>query len=141
MTTALAIRPKEQALEFRRCTGHCCDPVTLPDDPGYYLRRSTIEKVGDTKWVSENLVYIGWRPPSKGGWVEHHGEFYDFGPLEMSPVPENEIPIFVGGVSPPALRRAAAMANGWISDLHTFSELKALIADVKAFRADQFIEG
>lgn len=71
-----------------------------------------------------------------GGWVEHHGDFYDFDPLEMSPVPTNEIPIFVGGISPPALRRAAGMANGWISDLHPFEELISLINDVRAYRAD-----
>jgi probable F420-dependent oxidoreductase len=71
-----------------------------------------------------------------GGWVEHHGEFYDFDPLEMSPVPSSQIPIFVGGVSRPALRRAAGMANGWISDLHTFDELAALISDLKTYRAD-----
>ncbi len=71
-----------------------------------------------------------------GGWVEHHGEFYDFAPLEMSPVPPNEIPIYVGGVSKPALRRAATAANGWISDLHDFAELEGLVAEVKAYRAD-----
>ena len=71
-----------------------------------------------------------------GGWVEHHGEFYDFDPLEMSPVPPSEIPIYVGGVSTPALRRAATLADGWISDLHTFAELEVLIAKVKAYRAD-----
>lgn len=71
-----------------------------------------------------------------GGWVEHHGEFYDFDPLEMTPVPPSKIPIYVGGVSKPALRRAASLADGWISDLHDFAELKMLLGEVKAYRAD-----
>jgi probable F420-dependent oxidoreductase len=51
-----------------------------------------------------------------GGWVEHHGEFYDFPRLEMTPAPPTEVPIFVGGLSDAALRRAARN-DGWISDL------------------------
>ena len=51
-----------------------------------------------------------------GEWVEHHGEFYDFPRLEMTPAPPGEIPIYVGGLSDAALRRAARH-DGWISDL------------------------
>ncbi|MCU1371802.1 MAG: rutA 1 [Ilumatobacteraceae bacterium] len=51
-----------------------------------------------------------------GGWVEHHGEFYDFPRLEMTPAPPSEVPIYVGGLSDAALRRAARN-DGWISDL------------------------
>ena len=54
--------------------------------------------------------------------VEHHGEFFDFDPLEMLPAPTEPIPICVGGVSDIALRRAARN-DGWISDLHTIEEL------------------
>ena len=60
-----------------------------------------------------------------GGWVEHHGEFYDFDRLEMSPAPTERIPIYVGGMSEPALRRAARH-DGWISDLHTIDELREI---------------
>jgi probable F420-dependent oxidoreductase len=72
----------------------------------------------------------------RGGWVEHHGEFYDFEPLEMSPVPEQPIPIYVGGVSDAALARAARRADGWISDLHPTAEIAAAIARLRALRAD-----
>ena len=69
MTTALAIRPKEQALEFRRCTGHCCDPVTLAESPGYFRAGAVRDPPpGDLRWVAENLIYLGWRAPSQGGW-------------------------------------------------------------------------
>ena len=62
-----------------------------------------------------------------GDWVEHHGEFYDFAPVKMRPSPTQPIPIYVGGFSKPAMRRAARN-DGWISDLHTLKELEALIA-------------
>ena len=49
------------------------------------------------------------------GWVEHHGPHYDFGPLQMRPVPAKPVPIYIGGHSDPALRRAAALGDGWIA--------------------------
>jgi probable F420-dependent oxidoreductase len=48
-----------------------------------------------------------------GGIVEHHGRFFDFGPLAMVPGVERPIPIIVGGISKPALRRVAALGDGW----------------------------
>ena len=57
-----------------------------------------------------------------GAVVEHHGEHFDFDPLEMLPAPTAPVPICVGGVSDIALRRAARN-DGWISDLHTIDEL------------------
>ncbi len=71
-----------------------------------------------------------------GGWVEHHGEFYDFEQLEMSPVPNKPIPVYVGGVSKRAIRRAATSSDGWISDLHSTDELTSIVEDLRAKRAD-----
>lgn len=51
-----------------------------------------------------------------GEWVEHSGEFYEVPRLEMNPAPPAPVPIYVGGMSEPALRRAARH-DGWISDL------------------------
>lgn len=48
--------------------------------------------------------------------VEYHGAFYEFPGLSISPVPTDRIPIFVGGDSDKALRRAAR-ADGWLSSL------------------------
>jgi probable F420-dependent oxidoreductase len=71
-----------------------------------------------------------------GGMVEHHGELYDFDRLEMTPSPSQPIPIYVGGISDRALRRAATTADGWISDLHTTAELEPFLAKLRAYRAD-----
>ena len=70
------------------------------------------------------------------GMVEHHGRFYDFERLEMSPVPSAPIPVYVGGVSEPALRRAARLADGWISDIHSTADLTRIISRMRAYRND-----
>ena len=65
-----------------------------------------------------------------GGWVEHHGEFYDFDRVEMSPAPTERVPVYVGGMSEAALRRAARH-DGWISDLHRSDELVGICATLQ----------
>jgi probable F420-dependent oxidoreductase len=69
-----------------------------------------------------------------GGWVEHHGASYDFGRVEMHPAP-GHVPVYVGGISEPALRRAARN-DGWISDLHTTAELAEICGQLRRYRAE-----
>jgi alkanesulfonate monooxygenase SsuD/methylene tetrahydromethanopterin reductase-like flavin-dependent oxidoreductase (luciferase family) len=71
-----------------------------------------------------------------GGMVEHHGEFYDFDRLQMSPAVERKIPVLSGGLSDAALRRVAKTTDGWISDLHTTEELRGYVAKVRRLRAE-----
>jgi len=58
-----------------------------------------------------------------GGMVEHHGEFYDFEPVEMRPVPPAPVPVYVGGHSPAAFRRAARLGDGWLGVHYPVEEL------------------
>lgn len=67
--------------------------------------------------------------------VEHHGEFYDFAPVTMQPAPPNPVPVVVGGISEPALRRAARH-DGWISDIHTTAELAGYVRTLRAHRRE-----
>ena len=46
--------------------------------------------------------------------VEHHGRFFEHGPLQMSPAPGHAIPIYFGGISKVALSRAARLGQGWM---------------------------
>jgi len=49
-----------------------------------------------------------------GGEVEHEGEFFSFRHIAFEPVPvQPRLPIWVGGDSGPALRRAARYADVW----------------------------
>lgn len=68
-----------------------------------------------------------------GGMVEHHGEFYDFPPVEMAPVPRRCPRILVGGHSPAALRRAAA-ADGWLGVQYEVAEAIAHLSALRGLR-------
>jgi probable F420-dependent oxidoreductase len=71
-----------------------------------------------------------------GGMVEHHGRFYDFDRLQMSPAPSEPVPILVGGLSEPALRRAARLGDGWISVVNTDEELRRIVDRLARLRAE-----
>jgi probable F420-dependent oxidoreductase len=73
-----------------------------------------------------------WQP----GFVEHHGEFFDFGPLRMDPAPSEPVPIWCGGVSDAAIRRATQRCDGWIGEgARTVDEAVAWAERVLAERA------
>ena len=54
----------------------------------------------------------------------------------MAPVPKKKVPIYVGGSSKPALRRAARYGDGWIGIVHTIEETKSMIAELNAMRRE-----
>jgi probable F420-dependent oxidoreductase len=57
-----------------------------------------------------------------GGWVEYHGPHYDFGPLQIEPAPSRQVPIWCGGHSRAALRRAARRCDGWLGNAYPVEE-------------------
>jgi probable F420-dependent oxidoreductase len=71
-----------------------------------------------------------------GGMVDYHGEFFDFGKLQMSPAPTAPVPLYVGGHTPVALRRAARVGDGWASAMMRFDELRATIDELGRLRAE-----
>ena len=71
-----------------------------------------------------------------GGMVEYHGKHYEFPRMQMSPAPARPIPIYVGGLSAPALRRAAR-CDGWISVMHTTEEIRVYADKLQALRVEQ----
>lgn len=71
-----------------------------------------------------------------GGMVEHHGKHFDFGRLQMSPAPTEPIPIYVGGHTDAALRRAARLGDGWSSAMMRFDELCATINQLARLRVE-----
>ena len=71
-----------------------------------------------------------------GGMVEHHGEFFDFDRLQMSPAPSKPVPFYIGGHTDAALRRAARVGDGWTSAMIKFDELTAVIDRLRVLRAE-----
>jgi alkanesulfonate monooxygenase SsuD/methylene tetrahydromethanopterin reductase-like flavin-dependent oxidoreductase (luciferase family) len=76
------------------------------------------------------LLRTLWQP----GWAEFDGEFYKTPRLEMEPTPP-PIPIYVGGLSDVALRRAARN-DGWIGDLITTDRAIASARRLRELRAE-----
>ena len=60
----------------------------------------------------------------QGGWVEHHGEFYDFENIEVLPKPlqEPHPPVWVAATSPPAVTWAAQAGHTILMDPHSSHE-------------------
>jgi alkanesulfonate monooxygenase SsuD/methylene tetrahydromethanopterin reductase-like flavin-dependent oxidoreductase (luciferase family) len=52
----------------------------------------------------------------------------------MAPVPKKRIPIYVGGTSKPALRRAVRYGDGWLGIIHSMEEIKRLVAELNHLR-------
>ena len=75
------------------------------------------------------LMKALWQP----GWTEFDGEFYQTPRLEMTPAPPR-IPIYVGGLSDIALRRAARN-DGWIGDLIGLDQVSAAVNRIRELRA------
>jgi len=63
------------------------------------------------------LMQALWEP----GWTEFEGEFYSAPRMTMNPSPTAPIPIYVGGLSEIAFRRAARH-DGWVGDIYTVEE-------------------
>jgi probable F420-dependent oxidoreductase len=57
--------------------------------------------------------------------IEHHGEFFDFGPVMFEPKPTHAPwpSLHIGGDGPAALRRAALLGDGWIPMNHTVEQI------------------
>ncbi len=73
-----------------------------------------------------------WRDPV----VEHHGEFFDFGPVAFEPKPVQKPwpPIHIGGDGAAALRRAATVGDGWIPMNHTVEQIRSDAARIAELR-------
>lgn len=69
-----------------------------------------------------------------GDMVEHRGEGYSFPALKMSPAPRAPVPIWVGGVSEVALRRAGTLGDGWLGSGQTPDEALEMLGRIQAHR-------
>jgi probable F420-dependent oxidoreductase len=101
-------------------------------------------------WIREEFETLGVPFETRGGrmnemipllrrlWtgemIEHRGEHFAFGPLQMSPAPGCDIPIWVGGLSRAALRRAAALGDGWIGTGQTPDEVGSYVGRLRELR-------
>lgn len=99
-------------------------------------------------WIPEEFAWLGEEMRTRGkrldetidilratlqpGWAEYHGDQYDFDNLKMSPAPQRPVPIYVGGHSDAALRRAATRGDGWIGANVGPAEIDDLVSRLRA---------
>lgn len=73
---------------------------------------------------------------SSGGWYEFHGEIFDLPPVKLCPVPTRPIPLLVGGHGEAALRRAAAVGDGWLHGGGDPADLPRLLDRLEELRRE-----
>ncbi len=67
----------------------------------------------------------------------HHGKLYDFEDLGQRPRPaQSRVPLWVGGSSPAAVRRAAVRGDGWLPQGDPRDRLPAQIARLRRLREE-----
>ena len=141
VTTRLEFLPYVYILPMR-------DPFAVAKQAGTVAMLSNYRlKLGvGAGWLREEIAMLGHDPSSRGrrvdemiavirrfwdgGTAEFHGEFYDFGPTGMYPAPSQHIPIWVGGKSDVALRRAARN-DGWLGMNYGLDEIEVLLAKLR----------
>lgn len=84
--------------------------------------------------VDEQLEVL--RKLWSGEMVEHAGEFYAFPRVRMQPPPPSRIPIYIGGTSDAAFRRAARH-DGWEGAVYPWAEIEDYVARAKQARLDE----
>lgn len=100
-------------------------------------------------WIPEEFEWLGqqmrtrgkrldeqieiMRAAMAGGYVEYHGDHYDFDRLRMDPAPpaEHPVPVYVGGHSDAGIRRAARLGDGWIGAQVSPEELTELVGRIR----------
>jgi probable F420-dependent oxidoreductase len=79
-----------------------------------------------------DLFRTAWRDDP----ATHHGRFYSFSDVRVLPKPAHEIPVWVGGRSDGAFRRATTRADGFHGVGHGPEDAKALVERLRASRPD-----
>lgn len=70
-----------------------------------------------------------------GDMVSHRGSEFQFEACRVLPAPTQPVPIYLGGASAPALRRAAAKGDGWIGNGTDPDEVPQVLARLQELRA------
>jgi probable F420-dependent oxidoreductase len=74
--------------------------------------------------------------------IEHSGQHFSFSAVAFEPKPvQSSIPVSVGGDSPPALRRAALLGDGWLPMNTPLDRLPASLDTICRLRKDAGREG
>jgi alkanesulfonate monooxygenase SsuD/methylene tetrahydromethanopterin reductase-like flavin-dependent oxidoreductase (luciferase family) len=71
-----------------------------------------------------------------GEMFEHRGKYYDFPAMQMSPVPSEPVPIYIGGTVDAVLKRAARIGDGFVSPNTTAEAVGDYARKIHQYRAE-----
>lgn len=103
-------------------------------------------------WNADEIALLGHDPETRGGrfnesievmqglWqndlFSYEGKHYNFKDVGLSPRPNKQPPLYIGGNSRIAIKRAARY-SGWIGMNHSIEELKPLLAELQSLSDGQ----
>jgi alkanesulfonate monooxygenase SsuD/methylene tetrahydromethanopterin reductase-like flavin-dependent oxidoreductase (luciferase family) len=74
-----------------------------------------------------------------GGMFGYEGRFYSVPRMQIAPVPSQPVPIYLGGLAEPVLRRAARIADGyigWENPQCPLDEVAGMVKRINGYRED-----
>ncbi len=71
-----------------------------------------------------------------GELFEHHGKYYDIPRLSINPVPSKPMPIIIGGTATQVLKRAARIADGFVSPNTTAEKIAGMVREIHQYRKE-----
>jgi probable F420-dependent oxidoreductase len=98
-----------------------------------------VEWAGRGQRMDESIAIL--RGLAGGGFFEHHGRCFDVPAVQIAPVPDEPIPVLIGGHSDAALRRAARVGDGWMHGGGDPADLPRLLGRLTDFRREAGTEG
>jgi probable F420-dependent oxidoreductase len=141
-TTNIYVAPMRPILQVAKEIGTAAvishDRVALGAGAGWMREEFELQGQSFTnrgKRFTEMIVAL--RELWKGGWVEFHGDYYDIPALTMEPHPAEPVPIYLGGHSDAALRRAAKVGDGWIGNAYPWDEAEHHITRLRGFLEEE----
>jgi probable F420-dependent oxidoreductase len=71
-----------------------------------------------------------------GDYFSYDGDVFQLESIKICPAPSEPVPILIGGHAPPALRRAARIADGFIHAGGSFEDLALSVKQIDEYRAE-----
>jgi probable F420-dependent oxidoreductase len=140
-STAVYVLPLRNPIEVAKALGNLArlsnNRVILGAGAGWMKEEFEVYGV-DFKTRGKRMVEMieVMRKLWAGGYVEHHGELFDFPPLQLAPAPDRDVPIYLGGTIDLALKRSARLAQGWIGAGNDIDEVPEILSKLNDWRAE-----
>ncbi len=141
LSTAVYVLPLRHPIEVAKATGTLArlsdNRVILGAGSGWMKEEFDVYGVDfKSRGRRMNEMIEVMRKLWAGGYVAHEGEFFSFPELQLAPAPTQPVPIYIGGASNLALKRAARLGQGWIGAGNNLDEMPEILQKLKDYRAE-----